>query len=780
MKLLIVESPSKAKTINQYLGKEYVVLSSYGHVRALPSEEGAVQPNSDFILHYKVLPKSKKQLDQIIAKYKECDELYLATDPDREGEAIAWHILEAIKEKKIKGGLKPVKRVVFHEITKKAILEAMEHPRDINNDLVHAQQARQAMDYLVGFNLSPVLWRKLPGSKAAGRVQSVALRLICDREAEIEVFKSDEYWSIEANFQRTSKEIFLSKLVEFDSNKLDKMDIKNGDQASTIEAALLKKSYSVTSIEKKEVARHTAAPFTTSTLLQDAGRKLGFSAKKTAKIAQDLYEGQNVGGKIIGLITYMRTDSVSISQEALFATRGYIGSAFGAPYLPEKPKFYKNRTKNAQEAHEAIRPTDVTITPASLKGKIDDDHFRLYDLIWKRLVASQMSSALFDSLTVDVSAKDSSARFRTTGSTLKFDGFLKLYQDSRDEDVSGDAQILPQFAMNEQVDLQEIMKNQHFTQPPPRYTEANLVKKMEELGIGRPSTYPAIISILSERGYVKIEKKRFYAESRGRLVSSFLTSYFPQYVEYGFTAGLEDALDDVSNGEKAWKSLLSEFWVPFHGRVQEVLTVKIADVLQSLQENLKHMLFDKKESLECPDCKKGRLELRLGKFGAFIGCSDYPNCKHIERLDTSAEQGEEAASASQNLGLPKVLGENDGKEVSIRSGPYGVYLQLGDGKDVKRAKIPAGRDIASITLEYANSLLELPKVIGEFEGIKVTAGFGRFGPYIEHNKKYYSIKGKDPAAIEIDDAIVIIKAKKDAPPATRGRFKKGAKKDADN
>lgn len=794
MKLLIVESPSKAKTINQYLGKDYVVLSSYGHVRSLPSEEGAVVPDEDFKLRYKVLPKSKKQLDQIIAKFKECDTLYLATDPDREGEAIAWHILEAIKEKKFKGESKPVKRVAFYEITKKAINEAIENPRDINEDLVRAQQARQALDYLVGFNLSPVLWRKLPGSKSAGRVQSVALRLVCDREAEIEVFKPEEYWSIEADFIRTSKEAFKSKLIELNAKKLDKMAIKNADHALEIENSIVNKEYQVSSIEKKEVTRNTVPPFTTSTLLQDAGRRLGYSAKKTSKLAQDLYEGLSVGGKIIGLITYMRTDSVNISQDALFSARNYIERHFGENYLPSKPKVYKTKTKNAQEAHEAIRPTDVNMTPAALYGKIENDHYRLYELIWKRLVASQMNNAIFDALSVDVLSDDKNAKFRTTGSTLKFDGFLKLYQEGSDDDDGDDVQILPKFSMNEVVDLKELFKSQHFTQPPPRYTEASLVKSMEELGIGRPSTYPAIISILTEREYVEINKKRFFATSRGRLVSAFLISYFPQYVEYNFTASLEDSLDDVSNGKKDWKILMNEFWQPFHAKVEEVLKVKIADVLESLQEILKHMIFHNKESLECPDCKKGTLGLKLGKFGAFIGCSNYPECRHIEKLD-SGQSDQEMPSAGA-AGLPKTLGEDDGNEVSLRSGPYGIYVQITKGKDVKRAKIPAGKSTDDITLEYAMSLLALPKMVGQYEGINVTVGFGRFGPYVEHNKRYYSIKGRDPLEVEFDEAVEIVKAKKDTPVKARPSFakkavakkvvtkkvvaKKGRKKNADN
>ena len=526
MKLLIVESPSKAKTINTYLGKDFKVVSSYGHIRSLPSQTGSVDPDDNFKMIYEVIDRSKKNVSQLVADAKKADEIFLATDPDREGEAISWHINEVLKQKKIN---KPTSRVLFYEITKKAVKEAIDNPRDIDEHLVHAQQSRQALDYLVGFTLSPVLWRKLPGSKSAGRVQSVALRVICDRESEIEKFNSQEYWSITGHFE-SDKSKFTSSLTHFDGNKLSKLDIKDEKQAQDIVKNCGTQDYSISKIEKKRTKRNPYAPFTTSTMLQEAARKLGFSAKKTSKIAQDLYEGFEIKGESTGLITYMRTDSVTVSPDAIKAARSYIKGEFGEKYVPDSPRMFKTKTKNAQEAHEAIRPTRLDYNPAKLSKFLSSDHLKLYDLIYKRMVASQMQSAEIDNVGADIVSGNGKITFRATGSTIFFDGFLKLYREGVDDSEEKDEQRLPELKEGNSADLQKVEPKQHFTQPPPRYTEASLVKKMEELGIGRPSTYPAIISILQEREYVKVEKKRFFPESKGRIFNEFLSIYFAKYV----------------------------------------------------------------------------------------------------------------------------------------------------------------------------------------------------------------------------------------------------------
>ena len=772
MKLLIVESPSKAKTINQYLGKDFLVISSYGHLRGLPSEEGSVLPDEDFKMKFQVLDKSKKQADEIVKQYKKADEVYLATDPDREGEANSWHIVELLKDKKVLDKNVPMKRVVFYEITKKAIISAIEKARNVNENLVYAQQARQALDYLVGFNLSPVLWRKLPGSRSAGRVQSVALRLICDRENEIEKFKSDEYWSIHGLFKPSAKGAFKAMLTRYNGEKLEKLSIKNDTQAASMKAFLESAAYHIDDIEKKQVKRNPAPPFTTSTLLQEAARKLGYSAKRTSRLAQDLYEGLTIDGSNVGLITYMRTDSVNLSEDAINNFRTHITSEFGNKYLPSTPRVYKTKAKNAQEAHEAIRPTNISLSPKSLSGKVEADHLRLYELIWKRALASQMENAILDSVGIDIATEDKKSVFRATGTTINFDGFLKLYQEGADDEEDEDKQPIPDLKVGEKVDMSEIETNQHFTQPPPRYTEASLVKKMEELGIGRPSTYPSIISILQEREYVLLDKKRFMAESKGRLVNAFLTAFFTKYVEFDFTAKLEDQLDDIANGETNWKEVLKGFWTPFKTEIDRVLTIKNVDIVKDIEKHLTTFMFGNVENLEektkCPTCSTGTLGLKTGKFGAFIGCSNYPECKHVQQLGNGialgADKTEEEIKQEGELQLPKILGEHEGKEVSLRKGPYGFYVQLGDGKEVKRTGLQKGHDLKSVDFEFAMSLLSLPRVVGDHpEGGVVKAGIGRFGPYVEYNRKFKSIKNEDPVSITIERALEFLAMESKAP-----------------
>lgn len=796
MKLLIVESPSKAKTINQYLGKDFLVISSYGHLRGLPSEEGSVLPDEDFKMKFQVLDKSKKQADEIVKQYKKADEVFLATDPDREGEAISWHIVELLKDKKVLDKNIPMKRVVFYEITKKAITAAISKARNVDENLVHAQQARQALDYLVGFNLSPVLWRKLPGSRSAGRVQSVALRLICDRETEIEKFRSDEYWSIHGMFKPEVKNAFKAILTHYNGTKLEKLSIQNEASASSIKAALESGAYHIDDIEKKQIRRNPAPPFTTSTMLQEAARKLGYSAKRTSRIAQDLYEGLTIDGSNIGLITYMRTDSVSLSEDAISAFRSHITDEFGNKYLPSAPRLYKTKSKNAQEAHEAIRPTNISISPKSLYGKIDSDHLKLYELIWKRALASQMENAILDSVGINIATSDKKSIFRATGTTINFDGFLKLYQEGADDEEDEDKQPIPELKVGEKIDMNEIETNQHFTQPPPRYTEASLVKKMEELGIGRPSTYPSIISILQDREYVLLDKKRFMAESKGRLVNAFLTAFFTKYVEFDFTAKLEDQLDDIANGETNWKTVLKGFWTPFKTEIDRVLTIKNVDIVKDIEKHLMTFMFGNAENVEektkCPTCSTGTLALKTGKFGAFVGCSNYPECKHIQQLGSGSafaeEKSEEEIKQENELQLPKILGEHEGKEVSLRKGPYGFYVQLGDGKEVKRTGLQKGQNLGSVDLAFAVSLLSLPRVVGDHpEGGVVKAGIGRFGPYVEYNRKFKSIKNEDPVSITLERALEFLameskgpvraaKAKAPAKKATKTTAKKNTKK----
>ena len=739
MKLVIVESPAKAKTINKYLGSDYKVLASFGHIRDLPSKDGSVDPEHDFAMTWELSSGGKKRLSDIIKALKECDTLILASDPDREGEAIAWHILEELNAHKALKG-KTIQRVVFHEITKHAVTEAIQNPRTIDDNLVSAYMARRALDYLVGFTLSPVLWRKLPGSKSAGRVQSVALRLICEREIEIEKFKPEEYWTIDVDLLTSKEALITSHLIQLDGKKLEKMDIKTQAEAEDAKSKIEAQEFSVSNVERKKANRYPAPPFTTSTLQQEGARKLRFSAKKTMQIAQKLYEA--------GLITYMRTDAVNLSVEAISACREAIVKYFGEAYLPKEAKEYKTKSKNAQEAHEAIRPSDVMNTPKKMETKLDSDSYKLYELIWKRTIACQMNPAVLDKVSIDFSSADSQILLRATGQVIAFDGFLKLYQESKDDAAEDDDnRILPNVENGEKVTKGEIRTDQHFTTPPPRFTEASLVKKLEELGIGRPSTYATIISVLQERKYVRVEKLRFIPEDRGRIVTVFLENFFRKYVEYDFTAMLEERLDDISAGEMQWKQLLSGFWNKFIKNVEDVKPLQITEVINRIDEALSYHLFPPREDgsdpRSCPDCKEGKLSVKFGKFGAFIGCSNYPECKYTKPL-TDFKEEEAADTPRQPSPEDKILGEMNTQKIYLKKGPYGFYLQLGEDATAttekpKRAALPKGITPEEITLEQAQRLLSLPLDLGE--GIILSAG--KFGPYIKQGGKSKSLTGSD-------------------------------------
>ncbi|MCP4922442.1 MAG: type I DNA topoisomerase [bacterium] len=768
--LVIVESPSKAKTIHKYLGSDFKVLSSYGHVRDLPSKDGSVDPDQDFAMVWSQSDRGKKQIQEIKKALKEADTLYLATDPDREGEAISWHVLELLKSSL---GSKKVHRVVFYEITKQAVQKAIAEPRALDQNLIDAYLARRALDYLVGFTLSPVLWRKLPGSRSAGRVQSVALRIIADRETEIDLFKAQEYWSIEGDFTLDNKRSLTAKLTYLEGKKLDKLSLGNEAVAKAAEKRLLESVFHVASVEKKEAKRHPSAPFTTSTLQQEAARKLGFSTKKTMQIAQQLYEGVDLGGETTGLITYMRTDSVSIASTAVTECRDTIQKFYGDSYLPKSPKAYKTKSKNAQEAHEAIRPTGFDRLSKNMGKALSEDQRKLYDLIWKRTTASQMSSARLDQVAIDLANASGQERFRATDSTITFDGFLKVYEEGRDDTKKEEEGILPPVTKDEEAALAKLLTNQHFTQPPPRYSEASLVKKLTELGIGRPSTYSSILSTLQDRDYVRIEKRRFWTEARGRIVTSFLTRFFDQYVEYDFTAKLEDQLDDISSGSLKWKSVMIDFWSQFKARTSEVSEVRTTEIIDALNEDL----FV--EDRACPKCKEGSLSLKNGRFGAFIGCSRYPDCGHTQQLSPAQKDGEggDGDKAQQERVEPKVLGTDpeSSDEVTLRKGPYGFYFQWGEAQKgkgkakPKRVGLPKGYTPDQGTLELALSLASLPRALGKDpeNGEDVSAGLGRFGPYIKVGKGFTSLpKSDDILTVSLERALEVVK---EAPKKTRGK-----------
>ncbi len=792
--LVIVESPAKAKTIAKYLGKDYSVIASFGHIRDLPSKDGSVEPEKDFEMHYQVSPKSTKHVSEIAKFAKNSDKIILAPDPDREGESIAWHIVEVLKQKKIINDKMPVERVVFNAITKNSIVEAIKKPRKINEDLVNAQQARRALDYLVGFNLSPILWRKLPGSRSAGRVQSVALRLICDREDEIQSFISQEYWDIKLNLgtNQNLDNIFEATIFELEGVKLDKFSIPNQEAANKIIDNLQGKSYQISAIVKKQTKRRPYPPFTTSSLQQEASRKLGFSASKTMMIAQKLYEGIEIEGSSQGLITYMRTDSISIVGEALNASRDAIKNIYGDKYLSETVNIFKSKVKNAQEAHEAIRPTDFKLSPDKLSRFLEKDYFALYDLIWKRTLASQMSDVIFDQVTVEIITLPDYAKAKAVGSVIKFEGFYKIYREDYDEKTEEDeySKKLPELEVQQKLYLEAIKPNQHFTEPPPRYGEASLVKKMEELGIGRPSTYATIISVLQDRGYVILDKKRFFPQELGRIVTLFLKEFFPVYVAFDYTADLEDQLDEISNGAMNWKQFLHKFWVNFYQNINQVSAKSFSEVIDVLSAKIIQQIFgsDNQGNLqnECPSCEKGKLFLKLGKYGAFLGCSNYPDCKHIRQIFKESVDGNLGEDDKKSTFEPRILGIDPATscEILVKIGPYGPYLELAGSemkntteelkKDLKkstktknskpkvskpkRVSLPKNIDPATIEIDSAIKLLSLPRELGVHPetGQKIVANIGPYGPYIAHNGKFISVKDDNILEIGLNRAIDLI------------------------
>jgi DNA topoisomerase-1 len=789
--LLIVESPAKAKTISKYLGAGYTVMASFGHIRDLPSKNGSVEPDNDFAMHYQVSPKSTKHVKSIVDAAKNADKILLAPDPDREGEAIAWHVLEVLKQKKALKAGAIVERVVFNAITKASVLEAIKKPRTLDMDLIDAQQARRALDYLVGFTLSPILWKKLPGSRSAGRVQSVALRIICDREEEIEAFKTQEYWDIKIDLNNEEKVQFSATLTELEGKKLEKFTIVNESQAGEIEKSLKNKKYQVVSVTKKQAKRKPKPPFITSSLQQEAARKLGFSAKKTMMMAQKLYEGVEIKGANQGLITYMRTDSISVTPEALTKTREYIESTFGKKYLPDAPNVFKSKVKNAQEAHEAIRPVDLSISPTDAKKYLEEDQFKLYDLVFKRMVASQMADVIFDQVVAEIATIPTYAKARATGSVINFDGFYKVYKEDLDDEKDEDEakQPLPALKENDNLDLIEINPAQHFTDPPPRYSEASLVKKLEELGIGRPSTYAAIISVLQDRGYVRLDAKRFFPEERGRVVTTFLKEFFMKYVEYSYTASIEDELDTISNGKLAWKKFLENFWGNFYKNIKIVEDKPFMEVLDVLNMKIGGQIFGVNEDgsvkNDCPTCKDSKLEkegilgLRLGKFGAFIGCSNYPECKHTMQIFDKGD-AEGAQNAEKRASFePRNLGKDPktGFEVMVKIGPYGPYLELeGSGeeetetvdakgktkkkkaKKPKRISLPKTIDPNTIDLQGATGMLALPRDVGVHPetGKKIVASIGPYGPYVSHDGKYASLKEDNVLEVGLNRAVDLL------------------------
>ena len=749
-KIVIVESPSKARTLSQYLGKDYEVFSSMGHVRDLPGKPGSVDPDRGFSMTWEIIEKSKKNLDSIVNAAKKASEIILATDLDREGEAIAWHLTQVLQEKNALPHT--VKRISFHSVTKEAVTEALKHPRNVNEDLVEAYLARLSLDYLFGFTLSPLLWRKLPGSRSSGRVQSVALRIVVEREEEIEAFKAREYWSISAEFSPLSdkKAAFLGRLTHIDQKKLEKFSLETEADANVIRDDLRDAQFSIKEVEKKRVKRNPSAPFVTSSLQQEASRKLGFSPSRTMRTAQRLYEGVEMEGETIGLITYMRTDSVHLDESAIQECRDYVGHTFGEAYLPDQPRRYKTKQKGAQEAHEAIRPTDVRRTPAQMKGLLEADQLRLYALIWERTVASQMAEALFDQTIVDIAADKRDAIFRATGMTLAFNGFLVLYRESEDDAEDENQQQFPALAVGEDVGVQSISSNRHVTEPPPRYSEASLIKRMVELGIGRPSTYAHILSVLQERNYVRQEKKRLIPEELGRIVTLFLKIFFPRYVDYTFTSTMEEDLDEVSSGKREWKALIEAFWKPFSEAVDKMKDVPMTDVFAALEEAM--FAQHSAEKRTCPKCGEGALVLRMGKFGPFLSCSRYPECKTAIPLSVfiSGERPKED---------DRVLGKDPGtqEDILVKKGPYGWYLEWSTEK--KRVSIPREFSPHAIELDQAMWLKSLPITLGEHPETHtpLVFGIGRFGPYVKNENTFVSVKGEeDLMAFRLEDAVRVL------------------------
>jgi DNA topoisomerase-1 len=778
--VVVVESPAKAKTINKYLGGGFTVLASFGHVRDLPPKDGSVRPEQDFAMDWEADERGNRQVTAIAKALKGANTLYLATDPDREGEAISWHVRAMLEEKHVLKGV-AVRRITFNEITRSAVRHAMEHPRELDQPLIEAYLARRALDYLVGFTLSPVLWRKLPGSRSAGRVQSVALRLVCEREAEIEAFRAREYWTVEALFTTPAGAPFTARLTHLDGRKLDQFDLNNAELAERARDAVEAGTYTVGSVERRRVKRNPPPPFTTSTLQQEASRKLGMGAQQTMRTAQQLYEGVELDGETVGLITYMRTDGVQMAREAMLAIREHVGEVYGRDYVPGVPREYSTKAKNAQEAHEAIRPTDVTRTPDSVAHRLTPDQRRLYELVWKRAVASQMQSAELDQVTVEVT-DGRGITLRATGSIIAFDGFLKLYREGTDEEAAEDeGKMLPPMAERDPLRRGDVTAEQHFTQPPPRYSEASLVKKMEELGIGRPSTYASILSVLRDRNYVRMENRRFVPEDRGRLVTAFLTSFFERYVDTGFTAGLEEQLDDISGGRADWRDVMRAFWEAFSHAVEQTRDLKISDVIEALDRDLGPHFFpvraDGGDPRLCPSCSQGRLGLKLGRYGSFIGCSRYPECQYTRRL---AIEGGEDSGDTLKEGM-RLLGQHPGtgEEITVRRGPYGLYVQQGEpqGKDKpRRTSLPRGMEGDSITLEQAIGLLSLPRLVGIHPERQepIEAGIGRFGPYVKMGAVFASLdRDDDVLAVGLNRAVDML-AKKLAGVRTIGPHPQGA------
>jgi DNA topoisomerase I len=766
MNVLIVESPGKVKAINKYLGSNYKVLASFGHIRDLPSKDGSVKPDEDFAMTWDVDARAASKIKDIAAAVKGADKLILATDPDREGEAISWHILEVLKDKNLLKDM-PVERVAFNAITKSAVTEAILHPRQINKELVDAYLARRALDYLVGFTLSPVLWRKLPGARSAGRVQSVALRLIVEREQEIEAFRAQEYWSIDADLLAEAGG-FSARLIQLDGKKIEKLSLANQAEAERAVAAISAQAFSVGSVEAKPVKRNPAPPFKTSTLQQEASRKLGFNAKRTMQVAQGLYEGVEIGGDTTGLITYMRTDGITMVGEAINEARELIGKKYGARYVPQSARAYTNNNANAQEAHEAVRPTSFSRTPEEVARYLDGDAAKLYELIWKRAVASQMESAEQERTTVDVLSADKKITLRATGTVTLFDGFLTLYLEGQDDEADEDGSRLPKLAAGDKTKVDKVNPAQHFTEPPPRYSEASLVKKLEELGIGRPSTYASIISTLRDRAYVKMDRQRFIPEDKGRLVTTFLNSFFKRYVAYDFTADLEEKLDKVSDGKLDWKQLLRDFWTEFSAAVGDTKDLRITHVIDELESVLAPHIFPPGEEgvdpRKCPSCEGGRLNLKLGKFGAFIGCTNYPECRFTKQLGAKPGEGD---AGPQDIGEDPETGE----KITLRTGRYGPYVQRGDGDKPKRSGLPQGTDKSDVDLEMALKLLALPREVGLHpeDGKKISANFGRFGPYVAHNGIYASLPSpEDVFEIGLNHAVTLLAEKKAKGPGRRG------------
>ena len=775
MNLVIVESPAKAKTINKYLGKDYLVLASYGHIRDLPSKNGSVDPDNKFQMEWEIDSFSKKYLKEITNAAEDSDKIILATDPDREGEAIAWHVKEVLDKKKLLKG-KQLERVVFNEITKKAILDAIKNPREIHLPLVEAYLARRALDYLVGFNISPILWTKLPGSKSAGRVQSVALKLITEREKEIELFNPEEYWTLTSDFTNKDNKNILSKLSLFNGEKIEKFSFKNKEEIQKAIDVINKTKFKIADVNTKLFRRNPLAPFTTSTLQQTASGRFGFGASRTMQIAQRLYQGIDIEGETTGLITYMRTDGTNISKEAIDDFRKFITNDYGDKYLPESPNSYAGKkAKNAQEAHEAIRPTDVRRKPSDIKKYVNADQLKLYELIWSRALSSQMTPAEFDRNTIIISSNDNKINFRASGSVVKFDGFLKIYQVQETDDDAKN--ILPDVKVGEEINILKLNDEQHFTDPPPRYSEASLVKKMEELGIGRPSTYASIISVLSTRNYVELINKRFNPTDRGKLISAFLEKLFSKYVDYNFTADLENQLDEITSGKIEWVQVLNNFWKDFYENVGKVKEKRTREVLDLLNESLGALIFerDDKDAIDrkCKLCSSGELSLKNSfRGGAFIGCSNYPECKFTRPLSKAK------AAAQYNLAEPKLLGQNEnGKDIYLKNGRFGPYLQYEKEKEelevkkkrgrkkktenehLKNVSIPKGIDIDTIDLDKAKYLCSLPKILGQHPENKqdITLNSGRFGPYLKCENKSARLENvEDLFSIGINRAITLI------------------------